>query len=170
MTPAPIQFLSATADFGPGLLWHYRLTRVWDHERPSLAWIMLNPSTADESVLDPTLRRCLGYSCAWGYGAMTIYNLFALRSTDPRALRTHPDPVGRDNDNWLRVAFRHAPLLVAGWGGGGKLFGRQDRVAALARAQGVALMCLGTNADGTPVHPLYQRADAPLISWIGGPL
>lgn len=74
--------------------YRYRLERVWEAEKDRVAFIMLNPSTADASKDDPTIRRCIGFAKAWGFGGLIVGNLFALRSTDPKALYGHKDPVG----------------------------------------------------------------------------
>jgi hypothetical protein len=96
----------------------YTLWRRWD-ERPPLVAVMLNPSTADESVLDPTLRRVRGYAQAWGYGGFVIGNAFALRSTDPKGLLADPyGAVGGWNDAHLRAlrALAAQSRLMVGWG------------------------------------------------------
>ena len=74
--------------------YRYLLWRLWDDKRATCAWIMLNPSTANEDTDDPTVRRCARFSKSWGYGGMNITNLFALRATSPDALRSHPDLLG----------------------------------------------------------------------------
>lgn len=140
--------------------YRYRLTRRWD-DRPMLGWIMVNPSSADDDADDPTIRRCKGFAAAWGFGGIVVCNLYALRSTDPSALRTHPDPVGPDNDEHL-VASTEA-LTVAAWGvhGAGE---RSTRVRVLFDQAGRPLYHLGLTRSGQPRHPLYlPRAIAPQI-------
>ncbi|WP_244222910.1 DUF1643 domain-containing protein [Cupriavidus lacunae] len=39
--------------------YRYRLWREWGRSSPGLGFIMLNPSTADHQVNDPTITRCL---------------------------------------------------------------------------------------------------------------
>ena len=111
--------------------YRYRLWRVWDEAKPRVAFLMLNPSTADEEVLDPTVRRCLGYAQAWGFGSFEVGNIFALRSTDPRALRAAADPVGRANDAKLISIAARSDLVVCGWGAHGGLQGRDRAVLEL---------------------------------------
>jgi hypothetical protein len=79
-------------------------------------FIGLNPSTADETNDDPTVRRCIGYTSAWGYGALCMTNLFALRATDPALMLKADDPVGPDNDTHLVEFARGADVIVAAWG------------------------------------------------------
>lgn len=136
--------------------YRYQLRRCWDVRKPILAFIMLNPSTADETDDDPTVRRCLGYAQDWGYGALLVGNLFALRTSDPALLGEHDDPIGPKNDAWLAKIVEKADRVVAAWGANGELVDRGREVAGRFDD----LYALGTTKDGHPVHPLYQPADA----------
>jgi hypothetical protein len=137
--------------------YRYRLWRVWDEAKPRVAFLMLNPSTADEKALDPTVRRCLGYAQAWGFGSIEVGNIFALRSTDPSALLAAADPVGPANDAKLISIADRSDLVVCGWGAHGGLQGR-DR-AVLALLEPVAdLHALRLTKAGAPGHPLYLPA------------
>lgn len=128
----------------------------------TVAFCMLNPSTADETKNDPTVKRCLGYATAWGASDLIVVNIFALRSTDPKKLYTESYPVGDENDLHIAYAAREADIFVCGWGNHGKLRGRQDQVLRLLRSEApLAKPCaFKVNKAGTPVHPLYQRMDA----------
>jgi len=145
--------------------YRYNLWRTWDDTLPICGWVMLNPSTADEATLDPTLRRVLGYCRRWDYGGFTIRNLFALRATDPRELLDADDPIGPENDAWLRRLTTEVDLIVVGWGTGRypRLGSRWEHVAAILADTHPA--CLKTAKDGQPCHPLYQRADLDPKLW-----
>lgn len=144
----------AGATFGPDRVYRYRLWRRWA-DGPTVCWVMLNPSTADEATLDPTIRRCVGFSRAWGYGALEVVNLFALRSTDPAGLYDHPAPIGPDNDRHIAEADQACDLTVCAWGVHGELAGRgADVLEMLGRP-----MALRLTKDGHPNHPLYLPAD-----------
>lgn len=133
-------------------------------ERSTAAFVMLNPSTADATLDDPTIRRCRGFARAWGCNGLTVMNLYALRSTDPAALWKSSDPVGPENDHYLRRMASEYGDIVCAWGTNAK----PERVSAFLRLMdGVAvrLWCLGTTKDGSPKHPLYIRADQPLVPW-----
>lgn len=136
----------------------YRLWRTWDVKKPTLAFIMLNPSTADEVTLDPTCRRCKGYAEDWGYGTLVVGNIFALRSKKPENLYDHPDPVGNpENDEHLQEIVADADKVIAAWGDHGVLQDRGQDVAEMLEGD---LYALNTTKDGQPNHPLYQPADA----------
>lgn len=142
--------------------YRYRLRRTWDAEKPTVAFLMLNPSTADEKENDPTIRRCVGFAEDWGFGSLVVANLFALRATDPSELRGHPAPVGPENDRHLREVCDEAEKVVAAWGTDGDLDDREREVADLLDVQ---LHALDTTKDGHPNHPLYQPKDAEPSPW-----
>jgi len=138
--------------------YRYRLWRRWDRSRPAIAFCMLNPSTADARRDDPTIRRCIGFARDWGYGGIEVVNIFALRATDPRDLRSACDPVGPRNDAFmLRAADRS--LVVIAWGVHGALRDRQAKALALFGPR-TRLLALGRTRSGAPRHPLYLRRDA----------
>lgn len=161
--------LDAGAVFSPCERYRYLLWRQWrsaDAGVGTVVFCMLNPSTATELVLDPTLRRCQGFTRRFGYARFEVVNLFALRSTDPAALHHVADPVGPDNDDVIAKAFADAELIVAGWGSFPMVQPRSFRIAELAAAAGKKLHCLGVTKNGhQPRHPLYLRGDAELRTW-----
>ena len=171
-THQPDLFETATATFSPGRRYRYALTRVWDPDRPLAAFIMLNPSTADAFILDPTVTRCRARAKRWGAGGVLVLNAFALRATDPRALCRNEAAVGRDNDAVIAWHFSTdgpdmvGPVVVA-WGSDRTLIttGRDRAVLDLLRARGVRPQCLGVTKDGYPRHPLYVAMNAPAMDY-----
>ncbi|MCB9559623.1 MAG: DUF1643 domain-containing protein [Kofleriaceae bacterium] len=144
--------------------YRWRLWRRWA-EAPPCVFVMLNPSTADDRHDDPTIRRCVGFARAWGFGGVEVVNLFALRATDPADLRAAAAPVGAGNDAAIAaaVARGRAGAIVVAWGVHGALHGRDREVAA--RLAPYRPRCLGVTRDGAPRHPLYVRADARAVPW-----
>jgi hypothetical protein len=114
-------------------------------------FVCLNPSTADATVDDPTLRRCIGFAKSWGYGGVLTGNLFGFRATDPSALRVVSDPVGPRNNKWLTRLAHRSDLVIAGWGNDGSLYGR----SSVVRQMFPDLHYLKMNQAGEPAHPLY---------------
>lgn len=131
--------------------YRYQLWRVWDEEKPYLNIIGLNPSTADEHTDDATIRRCVGFARDWGYGGLYMTNLFAWRDTKPAKMKKAAEPIGKDNDYWLRWTAGLAGMAVAAWGIHGTFKERDKAVIAMLPT----LHCFGTNDDGTPKHPLF---------------
>jgi hypothetical protein len=142
-------------------VYRYELERRWGDGRP-LVWVMLNPSTADAEVDDPTIRRVTRFTVDAVHDALLVVNLYALRATDPGLLRRHPDPVGGLNDQVLARARHRGPVVVA-WGA----HADPRRVAQVLDGplDGVHLSCLGTTKAGHPRHPLYVPASATLTPW-----
>lgn len=147
--------ITKDAIFSPDRQYRYALSRVWDESTAKVLFISLNPSTADEYHDDPTVRRCIGYARSWGYGGLWVANLFAYRATDPRELKRISDPIGPENDSWLKELAQDADLIIAAWGNAGCYQGR-DRVV---RSMLGEIHCLGVNKSGQPSHPLYLRKD-----------
>lgn len=141
---------------------HYRLRlwRIWDASRPQAAFVMLNPSTADAHTNDATIERCIRRTLDWDFGGLQVANLFAWRSTDPKALARVPDPVGTGNDQSILEVARSAQRVICAWGRNGRLHQRDQHVLQLMRAQGITPLCLAINQDGSPKHPLYVSYDA----------
>lgn len=145
--------------------YRYRLTRIWNPEKPAACFIMLNPSTANATKDDPTIRRCVGFAKSWVCGGIVVVNLFAYRATDPEGLRNTFDPIGPDNERHIREAVAGASPVVAAWGAHelAKAAGRV--LSGKLIPPGTKLLCLGLTKDGSPRHPLYVRADSPLVPW-----
>ena len=118
-------------------------------------FIGLNPSTADETTDDPTLVRCMNFAKAWGYGGVCMANLFAYRATDPADMKAATNPIGSQNNKWLKVLAKDAGLIIGAWGNDGAFMGRSAQV----KKRVPAMRCLKMNKSGEPAHPLYQRAD-----------
>jgi hypothetical protein len=154
------------AVFSPCNKYRYRLWRVWNEQAQPAVFVMLNPSTADEIVNDPTVERCERRAHAMGFGGLRVANIFALRSTDPDALYGHPDPVGEDNDRAILESISGAGIVICAWGGHGKLNNRGQDVLDLIRSAGVTPHFLVLNNDGTPKHPLYVGYGIQPSPWI----
>jgi hypothetical protein len=144
--------------------YRYALGRTWA-PGPRVCWVMLNPSTADATHDDPTIRRCIGLSRAWGYGALVVVNLFALRATDPSDLYRAKDPTGLLNDEVILREAKAAARVVAAWGAHGGYLSRGAQVRDLLLLHGLSIDCLGLTNAGHPRHPLYLPSTATPESW-----
>ena len=143
--------------------YRYRLTRLLNEYGKAgwICWILLNPSTADENVLDPTLRRCRDFSLAWGHEGMIIVNLFGLRATNPKELAAVVDPVGEDNDEHIAWAVGEADRIMVAWGTHPMTlrFNRRDEVRRILDRASRVVFALKLTRSGAPGHPLYLPKD-----------
>ncbi len=129
---------------------------------------MLNPSTADAELDDPTIRRCIGFAKALGCGGLHVVNLYAFRATKPADLWRAADPVGTENDLVLCETFaasaREDRPVIAAWGANATA-PRAEFVTTAARAAGLPLLALGVTKDGSPRHPLYLPSASRAEPW-----
>ena len=137
--------------------YRYRLTRRWGPKYAAM-FVMLNPSTADASQDDPTIRRCIGFAKDAGFGGIEVVNLFAFRATSPKDMKAASDPVGPDNKAHVAATFQECSMVVCGWGAHGS-FNNQDQTMLewlrMAGAHADNIRSLGLTKDGQPRHPLY---------------
>lgn len=153
--------------------YRYHLSRSWDTTLPRMGIIMLNPSTADADVDDPTIRRVIGFASTYGYGRVDVCNLFPLRCSEPEGLLDPPEPLHHTlNETHLaiRIMLLHVDKVVFAWGN--KRFATlRDRANQIVRLvidyHDTPAWCFKRNADGTPAHPLYLPGDTQLIKWEG---
>lgn len=149
-----MNYLDSGAQISPCEKYRFSLWRVWDETLPHVAFVGLNPSTADATKDDPTIRRCRGFAMSHGYGAMTMLNLWAFRATDPKKLPTmvtneeeiNADTVGRVGGQVARV--------VAAWGAHPKAALRVKAILPLVPEW----WCIARTKGGEPGHPLYLPA------------
>ena len=137
----------------------YRLGRSWAEQgdEPVLLFVMLNPSTADAVVNDPTIKRCMGFARAADFGGIEVVNLFAYRATKPAALRSAGWQVGPENDHHIAQAARGASGVCVAWGahaGHPVATARVQQVMPLLRGIRGEPLCLHITASGHPAHPL----------------
>lgn len=141
--------------------YRYELTRHWGNGG-TMAFVMLNPSTADADLDDPTIRRCMGFARREGMGGISVVNLFAWRETDPRYLPPVDDEaIGPLNDRKTTLVMQAADVVVAAWGAHPRATERAKFVLSVPLR--TPLVCLGTTKAGAPRHPLYVRGDQPLV-------
>jgi len=161
----PILTGASGATFSSCRRWRTLLWRRWDAAKPAANFLMLNPSTADETVLDPTCSRARNYAERWGYGALLVTNVFAWRATDPGEMKAAKDPVGKGNDAAILRAAKESELVVCAWGNHGAHLERSAQVKRVLRKAGIALHVLRLNANGQPAHPLYLPGSARPTPW-----
>jgi len=142
--------------------YRYALWRQWSGAGDYAVVVGLNPSTADETADDPTVRRCIAFARHWGYGGLCMINLFAFRATRPAALIAAAEPVGPENDQWLQTCCAPAGVIVAAWGRRGSWLHRDQDVRCLLPP--LHVLRLGKTA--CPLHPLYLPKTLRPMPWI----
>lgn len=164
--------VESAAWLSPRGTYRYSLDRRWGRGQP-LIFVMLNPSTADAAVDDPTIRRCMGFARREGFGGIHVVNLFALRSTKPKALLDADAPVGSENFEafervctWPHEEGEEQPPIVLAWGAIDRRLAHQvDTALGWLAGHEDRFRVLGFTAAGYPRHPLFVRGDAPLLPW-----
>jgi hypothetical protein len=134
--------------------YRYLLWREWDADKPACVFIMLNPSSADATRNDPTIRRAMSFAERFGFGRCEAVNLFAYRATDSSVLARVRNPVGKENDQFILESIVRCDACFVAWGNLGLLQQRSDSVLRMI-PQDIQLQCLGINKSGEPKHPLY---------------
>lgn len=157
-------------------MYRYWLKRVWDEKLPMAIYVMLNPSTADATENDQTIRLCMSWARKLGRGGIGVVNLFSYRSTYPHellsALSNGVDmAVGPDTEAYYKAAIEAFPnaLYIAAWGNYGHLVDRGRQVSKYFEAAGAPLHCIGVTKDGSPRHPLRVPYSNPVERWHGYP-
>lgn len=146
--------LHSDAHFSECGSYRYLLTRRWEGGKGKLNIIGLNPSTADASHNDPTIRRCIDFAQRWGFAELAVTNLYAFRATKPRDLFQATDPEGPHNAAFLLETGQAAQKVLFAWGNHGHKHPRLDwLIERFPEA-----VCLGQTKIGAPRHPLYVRA------------
>lgn len=143
-------FNQSGASFSPCGEYRYKLWRIWNSSKPVVVFIGLNPSTANATTDDPTIRRVVGFAKRWGFGGVQMMNLFGIISSDPKVLIQHPRPIG-ENDRYLREAALDGLQVVFAWGSF-KQIGERDKAVIAMFPNAI---CLKKSAKGKPWHPLY---------------
>ena len=156
--------MDAFATFSDDYKYRYKLgRRVQSGSKGTITWCILNPSTATAFLLDPTIRKCMEFSKRWNFSYMFVVNLFAYRATNPKELYKVKDPVGNQNWQNIREAFDSSEMIIVGWGA--------EKIVKSSKVyyEGMKdyfeernVLCLGTNKDGSPKHPLYLPYTTPL--------
>jgi len=166
----PVKIDGRTATISECGQYRYLLTRTWDAKLRPMVFIMLNPSTADADIDDPTIRKCIGFGRRLGFGGIEVLNLFAYRATKPADLRRAGYPIGPDNDRIIteRLTELRAPeigYVICAWGAFARGLNRPQNVRTHLALAGVRLRALRLLSDGTPEHPLmlpYSCTPIPL--------
>ena len=157
--------MDRTATLSTCRRYRYTLWRNWagvlGENKGYAMFIGLNPSTADETEDDPTIRRCINFAKSWGYSGLCMTNLFAFRATKPDVMLAQDDPIGPENDRHLQHMAAKAGVVIAAWGTSGVHMDRAEVVKGMVPK----LHYLRLTKAGHPGHPLYLPSDLTPIPW-----
>jgi len=131
--------------------YRYALWRTWEMRTPSILFVGLNPSTADDQHDDPTIRRCIRFAQNWGYGGIYVANLFSFRATRPTTLKANSNPIGSETEDWIHRLSQETLYTIACWGNHGSFLQRNQVITQMI----ANLYCLRITKQGQPAHPLY---------------
>jgi hypothetical protein len=159
--------MNSGALLSPCRRYRYALWREWDPSLPTVCFCGLNPSTADETKDDPTIRRELGYARAWLFGRLVKVNAYGWRDTKPERMLEADDPIGPGNLPEVLLQAQRAALFVAAWGNNIR---ERDAfvLRTMLRQAGVTIHVLRLTGKGNPEHPLYLPKHLRPVSWPGG--
>ncbi|APH12585.1 hypothetical protein ASJ33_05175 [Dehalococcoides mccartyi] len=158
--------IPAGAIFTDDRRYRYVLWRVHNPNLPMLGVVCLNPSTANETMNDPTVTRLSArvnkfYSV---FGGFIIVNLFGLVSANPQILLNNPDAIGEMNDYFIMRMVSLTKCQLCGWGSFKPVKYRDEAVYSMLSNP----VCLGINKDGQPKHPLYISYTTPIVEYHRG--
>lgn len=139
--------------------YRYRLWRHIGGSAGPVLFVMLNPSTADHAINDPTIRRCMSFAKKWDHSCLLVGNLFAFRATDPEKMRLAKDPIGPDNYAHLAGMSGHSCRTIAAWGNYGSFKNQGDHMVGMLDTDWSPLEVLKMTKLGNPCHPLYLPKD-----------
>lgn len=121
---------------------------------------LLNPSTATEELDDPTIKRCIVRAQRGGAGGLIVVNAGAIRETNADKACRASEPIGPDNEAWIRALIPSCAVHIGGWGPKAARFGGDRLLRKIFCEMGVQLFALKVNKDGSPGHPLYLSYSA----------
>lgn len=174
-----IELLQSGAIFNQDRTHRYVLWRMWDLNKPAIAFIGLNPSRADETKDDKTIIRCKNFAVDWGYGRMYFLNLYSFRTPYvhgpiPEHLKIYEEiewqplhdnlsvAVAENYNKYFAAYEKDADTTVCCWGSFPFITDRAKEVLAMINEP----YCFGSNANGQPKHPLYLAKTTKLIQYV----
>lgn len=139
------------AVFSKDKRYRYQLKRIWDIHLPLILFVGLNPSTGNSEQDDPTTTRLIGFAKRWGYGGFTLCNLYAYCTPSPKKLFAVQNPIGTENDQWIKKSLEGMDRTVLIYGNRGQKNNRDKAVLNLFNEP----YCIAISKLKMPKHPLY---------------
>ena len=139
--------------------YRYLLTRNFETGSKTVTFVMLNPSVADETIDDPTIRRCIGFAKKLDANKMQVVNMFAYRTPNVSELKKAKEPIGCDNDLYIENAAKESDIIILAWGNHGVYMSRAEQIKKLLEPFKDKVYALKILKNGEPSHPLYLKKD-----------
>jgi len=145
------------ADFSTCGKYRYSLWRIWDKSKPLVMFVGLNPSTANATSDDPTIRRVKSIAANLGYGGVYMMNCFPYISTDPTKLKFgYTDESQYRNYYQLQDIQEKCKDVIFAWGNFKEV---TEDIQKVLRTYFPNAKALHINKNGSPKHPLYCKSD-----------
>jgi len=144
------------ANFSKCRKYRYLLWRIWDDSKPLVAFVGLNPSTADENAPDPTITRVINFAKSWGFGGVYMMNLFPYVTADPDKLIECEAADIACNDYLVRECGAKCGKIIFAWGNFKQVTPERTKFFIEQFPNGEALVL---NSNYSPRHPLYVKGD-----------
>lgn len=141
------------------------IRREKDQDCDLVNFVLLNPSVADETIDDPTIKALTQITKNLEFQGFCVTNLFAYRATKPADLKKEVSPVGEENDKHLIEQAQRAKLVILAWGNHGE-FLKRDKEVLLKLSKIKPLYCLKLTKKGNPWHPLYLKRDVKYFKYL----
>lgn len=143
--------------------YRYALWRKWDESKSLIAFVGLNPSTANETEPDNTITRVIGFAKDWGFGGVYMLNLFPFVSTNPDELIECEADKLKTNDSIVRQIGPKCAKIIFAWGNFKQVTPERVKFFLDIFPDGEALIM---NKNGSPRHPLYVKGDVVPVHFI----
>lgn len=144
--------MKRSAEFSKCGQYRYLLQRQWNETLHQVLVVMLNPSTANSALDDPTITRLIKELQWHGYGGFYVVNLYGLISSKPEKLFEVADPIG-DNDFWVAIGTMQSHVQIFAWGDFKGIDYRAKKMVDLFPDA----LCFGKSKSGKPWHPMRMQ-------------
>ena len=142
------------AEFSKDKMYRYSLSRRWS-EKEQVLFILLNPSSGDDTDDDPTIRRLISISKNLGYGGFEVVNLYTIINPKRNKLYEKKRRFSQKNKNLIINLVTQYKTIIYGWGA-------TENEPIWLENKIKDPMCFHINNNGTPKHPLYIKKSSTL--------
>lgn len=144
----------------------FLLTRKWKTQKEEryilglygeVLWILLNPSNANDTIDDPTIKKIVTFTDRMGFTSLSVVNLYSYISSSPAVLWNEQTREERKDLNfaYIKAAADKATRIMFTWGDYQVAHTMGAKITAMLLANGNRIFyCLGKNVNGSPKHPV----------------